>query len=857
MVRRIASLKGGLADRWVAQPLDDAWIVDTNPPGPPGSASVVNGEILLDGTDASYGARAYRSFTFPAGTLVRLTFDLVGLAANTRVGATASGTEYAPNVQHNPGTGIKIEWLADGTEQFFRFNRLNAGVATIRNLKLATRTVTQAAFGAKTIATKGGAMGRDAQNQPLTLTGYQSLVTGSLGTHTPVVANGRLHFTTAGAPDGAVLRCTHAGGTVDLKISTVANAYSVASLAEADAAYEAAVLGDEILMRQGGYNLDGAVREIIGKGTAPTGTWTGSNYVTVKPHTGDTVTVGRWEINAGGVAATSQYLRITGIDFMSELIHDVNGLPGVLTVIGSDIKIDGNTFDHVGGVTAGTTGHGILVNCSTGGNRIHVENNTLRGGMFGIKGVLTTGRIVDNDIRKITADAMQITKFNGGLIQGNVITEKLYGHKNTPILSITPSGANTIVEVADISPFQLGEFFAFSGLGGAAGMDLLNNKLLYISGSDAQANTLTFAINTSGEPAYTGGGTLGYVTGAHGDYIQFSDAFTGTEHDNVTIRGNLLYHGEVSADDLLWPDGQGIFMGGASRSGWTIEGNIYCGKMVRGISVPTLVNSNVRSNTVIRGLGANGAVGGSNPSIFIGGDNTTNVIHNIACAYSLTGTVVTSNNPVLSLVANNAVPANATDLATMAAAFVGGAPAPGTAYDPITVYAPKTGGPFDTASVPGAIPAYNFATDVYTQPPPLAPTSLYDFAANTPVASGMTAGPTAITDGWQVTTGNAGSKYIVWDLQAVIQSGKTYTIECTVELDNITNPVKLRVTLAQTPTSIRGLDVDVTPTAINTPKAFTNNTAVTTVDSNYLAFYFASVSGVRIMKVTKMKIYEA
>lgn len=127
-----------LAGNWVVQPLDDAWIVDTNPPEL-GSASASGGSIFLSGTDQSYGARAYRSFNFPEGNTVRLEFDVLDLDVNIRVGSTASGVDFYPNTSFEVGTGYSVEWTANGMDQFVRFNRFPSGQTTVTNLVLSTR----------------------------------------------------------------------------------------------------------------------------------------------------------------------------------------------------------------------------------------------------------------------------------------------------------------------------------------------------------------------------------------------------------------------------------------------------------------------------------------------------------------------------------------------------------------------------------------------------------------------------------------------------------------------------------------------------------------------------------------------
>jgi len=93
-------------------------------------------------------------------------------------------------------------------------------------------------FGALTLAGSGGAMPLDSNSQEVSITSYDSLVSGSLGAYTPVVSGGALAFTgAAGAPNAAVLRCTVAGfGTRDLTISTTGETNTYSARNEADLA---------------------------------------------------------------------------------------------------------------------------------------------------------------------------------------------------------------------------------------------------------------------------------------------------------------------------------------------------------------------------------------------------------------------------------------------------------------------------------------------------------------------------------------------------------------------------------------------------------------------------------------------
>ena len=114
-----------------------------------------------------------------------------------------------------------------------------------------------ATFGALTLAGAGGFKPVDASGNTVALTSYNSLVSGVLGSYTPSILNGGLRFTgAAGAPNGVVLRCGYAGGTVDITVTTAANTYSVSTAAELDSAVSSmgSAGGKTISLRRGVYS---------------------------------------------------------------------------------------------------------------------------------------------------------------------------------------------------------------------------------------------------------------------------------------------------------------------------------------------------------------------------------------------------------------------------------------------------------------------------------------------------------------------------------------------------------------------------------------------------------------------------
>src|SRR5699024_134127 len=94
------------------------------------------------------------------------------------------------------------------------------------------------------------------------LTSYDSLVSGSLGSYVPQVSSGRLIFTGGGqgGPAGAVLRCSHSGGTVDLTIAEEAGVYHAvpnqAEIAAAEADHRANATGAQTIKVRRGTATD-------------------------------------------------------------------------------------------------------------------------------------------------------------------------------------------------------------------------------------------------------------------------------------------------------------------------------------------------------------------------------------------------------------------------------------------------------------------------------------------------------------------------------------------------------------------------------------------------------------------------
>jgi hypothetical protein len=310
---------------------------------------------------------------------------------------------------------------------------------------------------------------------------------------------------------------------------------------------------------------------------------------------------------------------------------------------------------------------------------------------------------------------MQMDSSAGTLIEGNVSRDKLYSLIELTITGIA-RGATTVVTVADTTSVTLGEPCAFISLTGTLGTTL-NGAFQTVASKTA--TTVTLNVNTSGMTDWNGvGGILQAGSALHGDHLQFTDNPGGANNqDNVTIRGNLFYRGNPGG---VFPGGQGIFVGGSyARTGWLIEGNIYCDCFVHGINISTLSNSTIRSNTMIRQLGIDASTGGSIPAISTTGTCSGNTaLDNIANGYSLTGFTTDTNNATVTLGTSDAVPADATSVANYVAAFSSPVTAPNTDYDPKTTFATRidAGSVYPGPIYPGATPYFNYTTLVYTNP---------------------------------------------------------------------------------------------------------------------------------------------
>lgn len=607
-----------------------------------------------------------------------------------------------------------------------------------------------APWGAKTLS--GGGLFRpiNSLGQPVELLAPAPTdpISGSKGVYTAIITNttgvtGGLGFTgAAGAPAGSVWRCNLVGGgSVDITIDTLeANTYHVQTLQQASTAYGQAVLGDKIRFRAGDKNTTPTSAIAISRGNSPAGTWTGGsdltagNWVTLTRDAAHPVRIGAVEI--GGFNGYARYLRVDDLEFWSPLTANENG--GIPSVASAQLSLYSNfsstatmavtncRFSHQSAVTGTTIAYsgvntGPLVAIACTGGPFWIEGNVINGCHTGINAnsYNSTGAppiIRRNSIRRAQIDVMLIGQCTGLLLEGNLVTDKLWPHTPYTVTGVTP-GNPTVFTVASTAQAFTGDIVVLTGFTGA--FAALNGRAEILSAKTA--TTLTMNVNTTG---LTWDGLAGIVrcpTQNHGDYIQFSENNGAAANQiNVQIRGNVISRGQ--ADGHWMPDGQGFFagMGGTTsdRTGWLIEGNLLECTLQRGISIGKLINSTVRSNTIVRPLGLDGGSGGSSPAIIIEGGANNIYRDNLANGYSLGSSAAEDvGNATITITNSEAIPAHGPNVTAYGGYFMAPPSAPDTVYDAWEAYATKTSGGTPPGPIyPGATPYFNRATLTYANP---------------------------------------------------------------------------------------------------------------------------------------------
>jgi len=578
-----------------------------------------------------------------------------------------------------------------------------------------------ARFGSKTPTGKGGYRPFSDAGVATSLSTYNSLVSGSLGAYVPAIsATGGLIFNSggAGAPNGAVLRCTLVGGgTVDLTVETVANAYHAYDITEIKTAYAAAVCGDTIYVRDGFYNQN-SPRQILSRSASPAG-WNGSNPFVITPELGGVAKFGALEVGSNGTGA-AQYVHLTGLKFEAQFVATSNdgigSTKGIFAITQglSYVTIDNCEIKTAQLVTATTTGvlNGIYNN---GGRFLTARNNVIDGNAYGITSGSDDCLFEDNLILRTQVDALACSGARTKVLR-NTVTEKLHQATEHAVTGVTTGSTTTFTLAAvDSANIYTGQTIYMTGLGG---MPTTEGDLATVASTTT--TTVTVNYNSNGL-TWTGGGAIGASRGLHGDYIQHADSmnYDGGQ-DDMEVIGNVWQAGQ----QLNSYGGDGQYQAGsggsipAKRRRMKVIGNVYIGEYVNGMNLNNLEDSLVASNTVIRQQGSPGA---QNTITRIAVNGLNNLVwDNVSTGYSLGSTSIGTNNVTLPIVSSQNIPPSPSDAAIYTDAFVN----PDlvshialTRAEILSRYAPKPGGTLDIAIVPGAIGGqYDQNTGIYTAP---------------------------------------------------------------------------------------------------------------------------------------------
>jgi hypothetical protein len=279
-----------------------------------------------------------------------------------------------------------------------------------------------ATFGALTVAGRGGFKPVDSNGDTVALTTYNSLVSGSLGVYTPSISSGALVFSgAAGAPNAAVLRCSHAGGTVDITISSLANYYSeLPVMANIDSALSAigATGGKHILVRRGS----------VGNTTA----WNPAKFVNFASMV---------YIEGEGLAASGKGTKfnsiyapwVTGLGFRNVEVDASGGTDAGIGNSGDsigrfdveDCYIHGKVFDPTVVYTAATAPGRSAAGVSLVGRDCVVQRNLIEYCNYGVQTIVVdTITCRDNEVRFFFDDSSQFSYHGTSNTSGAKIYER-------------------------------------------------------------------------------------------------------------------------------------------------------------------------------------------------------------------------------------------------------------------------------------------------------------------------------------------------------------------------------------------------------------------------------------------------
>lgn len=502
-------------------------------------------------------------------------------------------------------------------------------------------------MGAKGVASIGGfqvASSGDAMTSA-------SIDSGDPSSHWQISSSGLITPTAAGRSAGLSgspysLSCTFNGTeTATITGTAVANAWHANDLDELETVYEHAdaALGDVFYLRgESGAGIDWnsskAAKEVKRFADGEfSGTWTGSNWVEIKPEPGDTVRIWRWKIDGNSVA--NQYVKISGITWVTDDDASFGPANGVMRIANgaSYIWITGcddyspDTYTH-----GNDFNFPILIYGSPALSNITITGNSFinapKYDMANINGDNIT--VDDNDIGKKHNDGIKLSgTFHDSSTSFNRFSDVGTIAATYTIVSVT-NGSNTVVTVDDatgISPSHDGYIDS---------PEYSQTRVANIA--SVVGNDVTLSYDSTGDSAFSSGDLK--VVSIHGDFIQYVGISITSpgDGDNLTIDGNLMDQG--SNGPSSFPLGQGILVRGSSVdiNGVTARGNIYVGDAAAALLLDNCVDAVVENNVGLPPVASFSFLGGI-PGLTMEGTSSEALIRNNIWARSNYGNTIGIN----------------------------------------------------------------------------------------------------------------------------------------------------------------------------------------------------------------------